>query len=217
MWFLKRITLPSPQNQPDPGMKNSISVGLSELAQFNISSTHLYLGASSKRHNIKWKKEPLNSAAQAPLTLEENIEAPDKSTVTQIPFTKMLEILYCEGSETLEQVAQRGCGCPLPGSIQGQAGWGFEQPGLEGGVPAYSRGLELSDLKGPFQPKTFYDSMMKFLQSSFRITDGLPLPLKVPAYFHWSKRDLGETRHLTTVTRTLLKFSGWRPAFHAMW
>ena len=39
----------------------------------------------------------------------------------------------CEGGETLEQVAQQGCGCPLPGSIQGQAGWGFEQPGLEGG------------------------------------------------------------------------------------
>ena len=29
----------------------------------------------------------------------------------------------------------------LPGSIQGQVGWGFEQPGLEGGVPAYSRGV----------------------------------------------------------------------------
>ena len=27
---------------------------------------------------------------------------------------------------------------------------GFEQPGIEGGVPAYSRGLELDDLKGPF-------------------------------------------------------------------
>jgi len=40
----------------------------------------------------------------------------------------------------LEQVAQRGCGCPLLGSIQGQAGWGFELPGLEGGVPAYDRG-----------------------------------------------------------------------------
>ena len=46
---------------------------------------------------------------------------------------------YCEGGETLEQVAQGGCGCPLPGSIQGQAEWGFEQPGLEGGVSAYSR------------------------------------------------------------------------------
>ena len=68
------------------------------------------------------------------------------------------ENLYCEGGETLEQVAHRGCGCLLLGGIQGQAGWGCEQPGLEGGVSAYSRGLELVDLKGPFQPKPFYDS-----------------------------------------------------------
>ena len=63
------------------------------------------------------------------------------------------KILYCEGGETLGQVAQRGCKCHLPGCIQVQAGWGFEQPGLEGGVPAYCRGLEPGDLKGPFQPK----------------------------------------------------------------
>jgi len=37
-------------------------------------------------------------------------------------------------------------------SIQGQAGWGSEQTSLERGVPAYSRGLQLDDLKGPFQP-----------------------------------------------------------------
>jgi len=49
---------------------------------------------------------------------------------------------------------------PLCGSIQGQAGWGFEQPGLEGGVPTCSGGLELDDLKGPFQPKPFYDSVI---------------------------------------------------------
>ena len=73
--------------------------------------------------------------------------------------------LYQESGEVLEQAAQRGCGCPLPGSLQGQAGWGFEQPGLEGGVPAYSRGLELGDLKGPFQPKPFYDSMIVLLHS----------------------------------------------------
>jgi len=60
----------------------------------------------------------------------------------------------------LEQVAQRGCGCPLPGSIQCHAVWAFEQPGLEGGIPAYSRGLELGDLQGLFQPKPFYDSMI---------------------------------------------------------
>ena len=48
----------------------------------------------------------------------------------------------------------------LPGSIVGQGGRGFEQPGLAVGVPAYSRGLELGDLKCPFQAKTFYDSMI---------------------------------------------------------
>uniref|UniRef100_A0A8C0AM81 Complex I assembly factor ACAD9, mitochondrial n=1 Tax=Buteo japonicus TaxID=224669 RepID=A0A8C0AM81_9AVES len=37
----------------------------------------------------------------------------------------------CEGGEALGQVAQRGCGCPIPGRVQGQVGWGFEQPGLE--------------------------------------------------------------------------------------
>ena len=26
-------------------------------------------------------------------------------------------------------------------SLEVQVGWGFEQPGLEGGVPAYSRGV----------------------------------------------------------------------------
>jgi len=43
--------------------------------------------------------------------------------------------------------------------MQGQAEWGFEQPGLVGGVPVYSRDLELDGLKGPFQHKSFYDSM----------------------------------------------------------
>ena len=47
----------------------------------------------------------------------------------------------------------------LFGGIQGQAGWGCEQPGLQGGVPAFGKGLELGDLKGPFQPKPFYGSM----------------------------------------------------------
>ena len=37
--------------------------------------------------------------------------------------------------------------------------WGFEQPGPEGGVPTDSRGLELGDFKGPFQPKPLGASM----------------------------------------------------------
>jgi len=51
------------------------------------------------------------------------------------------EILCCEGSEALAQVAQRSCGCPLPGSVQVQVGRGFEQPALVEGVPAHGRGV----------------------------------------------------------------------------
>ena len=67
--------------------------------------------------------------------------------------------LFIVSGGTLEQFAQRGCGCPLPGDVQGQAGWGFEQPGLVGGVPSNSRELELDDPKHPFQPKPYYDSI----------------------------------------------------------
>jgi len=37
----------------------------------------------------------------------------------------MEEILYNEGGETLEQVAQRSYGCPIIASVQGQVGQGF--------------------------------------------------------------------------------------------
>jgi len=33
-------------------------------------------------------------------------------------------------------------GAPSLESVQGQAGWGFEQPGLVEGVPAHGRGLD---------------------------------------------------------------------------
>ena len=52
--------------------------------------------------------------------------------------------------ETLEQVARGGCGCPIPGGIQGQAGCGSGQPGLVVGDPARSRGLELDEHCDPF-------------------------------------------------------------------
>jgi len=51
------------------------------------------------------------------------------------------KILYCESGEALAQVVQRSCGCPLPGSVQGQVGWGSEQPHLVEGVPAHGRGV----------------------------------------------------------------------------
>ena len=46
-----------------------------------------------------------------------------------------------ESDEALEQAARRSCGCPLPGSVQAQVGWVFEQPGLMEGVPAHGRGV----------------------------------------------------------------------------
>ena len=50
----------------------------------------------------------------------------------------------------LEQAAQRGCGCPVPGGVQGQVGWGPGQSGLVldmdvGGIAPMARGLELYD------------------------------------------------------------------------
>ena len=45
----------------------------------------------------------------------------------------------------LEQAAQRDCGCPVPGGVQGQVGWGPGQPGIvldiEVGGLACSRGI----------------------------------------------------------------------------
>ena len=49
------------------------------------------------------------------------------------------EVFHKEGGDALEQVAQGGCGCPIPGGIQGQAGCGSGQPGLVAGDPAHSR------------------------------------------------------------------------------
>ena len=37
---------------------------------------------------------------------------------------------------------QVGCGCPIPGGLQGQAGCGSGQPALVVGDPARSRGVE---------------------------------------------------------------------------
>ena len=42
----------------------------------------------------------------------------------------------------LEQVAQGGCGYPIPGGIQDQAGCGSGQPGLVVGDPAHGKGVE---------------------------------------------------------------------------
>jgi len=56
------------------------------------------------------------------------------------------KFFHNEGSETLEQVAQRVGRCPIPGNIQSQVGWGSEQPDLVEDAPACYRGVGLDDL-----------------------------------------------------------------------
>ena len=51
-----------------------------------------------------------------------------------------------EGVEALAQAAQRSCGCPIPGGVQGQVGWGCGQPDLVSGSPAHGWELELGGL-----------------------------------------------------------------------
>jgi len=69
-------------------------------------------------------------------------------------FSLSVSVLHRESADVLEQAAQRGYGCSMPGDVQGQIGWSSEQPGLVGDVPAY-------DLNGSFQTKPFYDFMIQ--------------------------------------------------------
>ena len=55
----------------------------------------------------------------------------------------------------LEQTAQRGCRCPVTGSVQGQVGWGPGQPGLvngEVGGPAWQGGWRFMIPEVPSNP-----------------------------------------------------------------
>lgn len=49
------------------------------------------------------------------------------------------EIIHSEGDGALERIFQRSCGCSMPRSVQVQAGWGSEEPGLMGGILAHGK------------------------------------------------------------------------------
>lgn len=34
----------------------------------------------------------------------------------------------------MDQITQRSCGFPIPGGVQGEVEWGFEEPDLVGGI-----------------------------------------------------------------------------------
>ena len=84
------------------------------------------------------------------------------------------EVLYRQSGEVLEQTAQRGCRCSIPGGVQDQIGWGPGQrgvvPDLEVGSPACGRELIVNYPWGPFQPKPFCDCRLLFFPPSFGLS-----------------------------------------------
>ena len=55
----------------------------------------------------------------------------------------------------VEWAAQRSCGCPVPGGVQGQVGWGGGQPGLvngEVGGPVWPGGWRFMIVEVPSNP-----------------------------------------------------------------
>jgi len=67
------------------------------------------------------------------------------------------ELLHSEGDGALEQAAQGGCGVSFSGDIQDLRGRGPVQPAV--GDPASAGGLDWVTHRGPFQPRTFCDSV----------------------------------------------------------
>ena len=75
----------------------------------------------------------------------------------------------------MSRVTQRGGGCPIPGDIQGQVGWGSEQPALAVGVAVHCRGVGLEGtFRGTFQLKWFYDSMLQIRKLICSSTSSTP-------------------------------------------
>lgn len=50
----------------------------------------------------------------------------------------------CSGGETLAQIIQRNCCCPISRSVKGQSGRGFEQPDEVGDVSVHGSRVGIS-------------------------------------------------------------------------
>ena len=64
-----------------------------------------------------------------------------------------------EGGDALEQVAKGGCGCPIPGAFKARLDVALGSLVLWLVTLQIAGGLKLNDHCGPFQPRSFYDSM----------------------------------------------------------
>jgi len=112
-------------------------------------------------------------------------------------------VFHTEGADALEQVAQGGCGFPIPGGTQGQSGFGSGQPGLAVGDPAHSRGLKLDDHCGPFQPKLRCDSTFHWGQRDGGINHISGQPVPVPHHPHCKRLLLKSKRRYRSIKPTI--------------
>ena len=67
-------------------------------------------------------------------------DVPCADEVVLISLLKERHISLHQCLKKYLRFAERGCGCPIPGGIQGQAGCGSGQPGLVVCDPAHSGG-----------------------------------------------------------------------------
>ena len=79
----------------------------------------------------------------------------------EVPFEHEEELPPSEGDGALEQAAQGACGVSS-GDIQDPPGQGPVQPAV--GDPASAGALDWMTHRGPFQPRTFCDSVKRFLR-----------------------------------------------------
>ena len=75
----------------------------------------------------------------------------------EVPAEHEEELLASEGDEALAQAAQEGCGVSFSGDIQDPPGRGPVWPAA--GDPASAGGLDWVTHRGPFQTRTFCDSV----------------------------------------------------------
>ena len=87
-----------------------------------------------------------------------------------------------EGGDALERVAQGGCGCPIPGGIQGQADVALGSLVYWLTTLHIAGGLKLKDHYGPFQPWPFYDSVTKLKSPVLGWDIVLRLTKRVPSW-----------------------------------
>jgi len=99
----------------------------------------------------------LSSALRKGLRICPNFK---QTEAEEVPSGHEEELLPSEGDGALAQAAQGGCGVSFSGDIQDPPGQGPVQSAL--GDPASAGGLDWVTHRGPFQHRTFCDSVKPF-------------------------------------------------------